>query len=118
MVSAFTLEPKLLIKKSEAIITPGMPTERVFFLEKGSVKRALDCRNYSAGTFLELSWFFGNDTYQNTLIAAQDCELFVLSRQKILDLHGLNKDDILYEVIQLVAQEKMSQQKYLLRNVG
>ena len=118
MVSAFTLEPKLLIKKSEAIITPGMPTDRAYFLEKGSVKRALDCQNYSGGTFLELSWFFGNDTYQNTLIAAQDCELFVLSRRKILDLHALNEDDILYEVIQLVAKEKISQQKYLLLNVG
>ena len=111
-------QPKWIRSKNQKIITMGDPTDRLFWIEQGKVRRIRDGRLFKRNSFLEVLSFFGSDVYSADVISLAQTEVRVISRSDVMRLFELNKDPILSELIVLLAREKLSAEKFQFSQVG
>jgi len=110
--------PKWIRSKNQKIITMGDPTDRLFWIEQGKVRRTRDGRLFMRNSFVEVVSFFGSDIYSADVISLAETEVRVISRSDVMRLFELDKDPILSELVVLLAREKLSAQKFQFLQVG
>lgn len=116
--SLFVHQPKWIRSKNQKIITTGDPTDRLFWIEQGKVRRTRDGRIFKRNSFLEVLSFFGSDLYSADAVSLSQTELRVISRSDVMRLFELDKDPILSELVVLLAREKLSAERFQFLQVG
>ena len=116
--SLFVHQPKWIRSKNQKIITTGDPTDRLFWIEQGKVRRTRDGRIFKRNSFLEVLSFFGSDLYSADAVSLSQTELRVISRTDAMRLFELDKDPILSELVVLLAREKLSAERFQFLQVG
>ena len=116
--SLFVHQPKWIRSKNQKIITTGDPTDRLFWIEQGKVRRTRDGRIFKRNSFLEVLSFFGSDLYSADAVSLSQTELRVISRSDVMRLLELDKDPILSELVVLLAREKLSVERFQFLQVG
>ena len=111
-------QPKWIRSKNQKIITMGDPTDRLFWIEQGKVRRTRDGRLFMRNSFVEVVNFFGSDIYSADVISLAETEVRVISRSDVMRLFELDKDPILSELVVLLAREKLSAEKFQFLQVG
>ena len=111
-------QPKWIRSKNQKIITMGDPTDRLFWIEQGKVRRTRDGRLFMRNSFVEVVSFFGSDIYSADVISLTKTEVRVISRSDVMRLFELDKDPILSELFVLLAREKLSAEKFQFLQVG
>ena len=111
-------QPKWIRSKNQKIITMGDPTDRLFWIEQGKVRRTRDGRLFMRNSFVEVVSFFGADLYSADVISLAETEVRVISRSDVMRLFELDKDPILSELVVLLAREKLSAEKFQFLQVG
>ena len=111
-------QPKWIRSKNQNIITMGDPTDRLFWIEQGKVRRTRDGRLFMRNSFVEVVSFFGSDIYSADVISLAKTEVRVISRSDVMRLFELDKDPILSELVVLLAREKLSVERFQLLQVG
>ena len=111
-------QPKWIRSKNQKIITMGDPTDRLFWIEQGKVRRTRDGRLFMRNSFVEVVSFFGSDIYSADVISLAETEVRVISRSVVMRLFELDKDPILNELVVLLAREKLSAEKFQFLQVG
>ena len=111
-------QPKWIRSKNQKIITMGDPTDRLFWIEQGKVRRKRDGRLFMRNSFVEVVSFFGSDLYSADVISLAETEVRVISRSDVMRLFELDKDPILSELVVLLAREKLSAEKFQFLQVG
>ena len=111
-------QPKWIRSKNQKIITMGDPTDRLFWIEQGKVRRTCDGRLFMRNSFVEVVSFFGSDIYSADVISLTKTEVRVISRSDVMRLFELDKDPILSELFVLLAREKLSAEKFQFLQVG
>ena len=111
-------QPKWIRSKNQKIITMGDPTDRLFWIEQGKVRRTRDGRLFMRNSFVEVVSFFGSDLYSADVISLAETEVRVISRSDVMRLFELDKDPILSELVVLLAREKLSVEKFQFLQVG
>jgi CRP-like cAMP-binding protein len=111
-------QPKWIRGKNQKIITMGDPTDRLFWIEQGKVRRTRDGRLFMRNSFVEVVSFFGSDLYSADVISLAETEVRVISRSDVMRLFELDKDPILSELVVLLAREKLSAEKFQFLQVG
>jgi hypothetical protein len=96
----------------------GDPTDRLFWIEQGKVRRTRDGRLFTRNSFVEVVSFFGSDLYSADVISLAKTEVRVISRIDAMRLFELDKDPILSELVVLLAREKLSVERFQLLQVG
>ena len=96
----------------------GDPTDRLFWIEQGKVRRKRDGRLFKQNSFVEVVSFFGSDLYSADVISLAKTEVRVISRSDVMRLFELDKDPILSELVVLLAREKLSVEKFQFLQVG
>ena len=97
----------------------GDPTDRLFWIEQGKVRRTRDGRLFMRNSFVEVVSFFGSDIYSADVISLAETEVRVISRSDVMRLFELDKDHpILSELVVLLAREKLSAEKFQFLQVG
>ena len=116
--SLLVKQPKWIRSKNQKIITMGDPTDRLFWIEQGKVRRTRDGRLFMRNSFVEVVSFFGSDTYSADVISLAKTEVRVISRSDVMRLFELDKDPILNELVVLLAREKLSAETFQFLQVG
>ena len=116
--SLLVKQPKWIRCKNQKIITTGDPTDRLFWIEQGKVRRTRDGRLLMRNSFVEVVSFFGSDIYSADVISLTKTEVRVISRSDVMRLFELDKDPILSELFVLLAREKLSVEKFQFLQVG
>ena len=116
--SLFVHQPKWIRSKNQKIITTGDPTDRLFWIEQGKVRRTRDGRIFKRNSFLEVLSFFGSDLYSADAVSLSQTELRVISRSDVMRLFELDKDPKLNELVVLLAREKLSAERFQFLQVG
>ena len=116
--SLLVKQPKWIRSKNQKIITMGDPTDRLFWIEQGKVRRTSDGRLFKQNSFVEVVSFFGSDLYSADVISLAKTEVRVISRSDVMRLFELDKDPILSELVVLLAREKLSVEKFQFLQVG
>ena len=111
-------QPEWIRSKNQKIITKGDPTDRLFWIEQGKVRRKRDGRLFMRNSFVEVVSFFGSDLYSADVISLAETEVRVISRSDVMRLFELDKDPILSELVVLLAREKLSAEKFQFLQVG
>lgn len=111
-------QPKWIRSKNQKIITMGDPTDRLFWIEQGKVRRKRDGRLIKQNSFVEVVSFFGSDLYSADVISLAKTEVRVISRSDVMRLFELDKDPILNELVVMLAREKLSAEKFQFLQVG
>ena len=111
-------QPKWIRSKNQKIITMGDPTDRLFWIEQGKVRRKRDGRLFKQNSFVEVVSFFGSDLYSADVISLAKTEVRVISRSDVMRLFELDKDPILNELVVMLAREKLSAEKFQFLQVG
>ena len=111
-------QPKWIRSKNQKIITMGDPTDRLFWIEQGKVRRTRDGRLFMRNSFVEVVSFFGSDIYSADVISLTKTEVRVISRSDVMRLFELDNDPILSELFVLLAREKLSAEKFQFLQVG
>ena len=111
-------QPKWIRSKNQKIITTGDPTDRLFWIEQGKVRRTRDGRLFMRNSFVEVVSFFGSDIYSADVISLAETEVRVISRSDVMRLFELDKDPILSELVVLLAREKLSAERFQFLQVG
>ena len=111
-------QPKWIRSKNQKIITMGDPTDRLFWIEQGKVRRTRDGRLFMRNSFVEVVSFFGSDLYSADVISLAETEVRVISRSDVMRLFELDKDPILSELVVLLAREKLSAETFQFSQVG
>ena len=111
-------QPKWIRSKNQKIITIGDPTDRLFWIEQGKVRRTRDGRLFERNSFLEILSFFGSDLYSADVVSLTQTEVRVISRSDVMRLFELGKDPILRELVVLLAREKLSVERFQFLQVG
>ena len=111
-------QPKWIRSKNQKIITMGDPTDRLFWIEQGKVRRTRDGRLFERNSFLEILSFFGSDLYSADVVSLTQTEVRVISRSDVMRLFELGKDPILRELVVLLAREKLSVERFQFLQVG
>ena len=111
-------QPKWIRSKNQKIITMGDPTDRLFWIEQGKVRRTRDGRLFMRNSFVEVVSFLGSDIYSADVISLAETEVRVISRSDVMRLFELDKDPILSELVVLLAREKLSVEKFQFLQVG
>jgi CRP-like cAMP-binding protein len=111
-------QPKWIRSKNQKIITMGDPTDCLFWIEQGKVRRTRDGRLFMRNSFVEVVSFFGSDIYSADVISLAETEVRVISRSDVMRLFELDKDPILSELVVLLAREKLSVEKFLFLQVS
>lgn len=96
----------------------GDPTDRLFWIEQGKVRRTRDGRLFMRNSFVEVVSFFGSDIYSADVISLAKTEVRVISRSVVMRLFELDKDPILNELVVLLAREKLSAETFQFSQVG
>ena len=118
ITSLLVKQPKWIRSKNQKIITMGDPTDRLFWIEQGKVRRTRDGRLFTRNSFVEVVSFFGSDIYSADVISLAETEVRVISRSDVMRLFELDKDPILSELVVLLAREKLSAEKFQFLQVG
>ena len=118
LTSLLVKQPKWIRSKNQKIITMGDPTDRLFWIEQGKVRRTRDGRLFMRNSFVEVVSFFGSDIYSADVISLAETEVRVISRSDVMRLFELDKDPILNELVVLLAREKLSAEKFQFLQVG
>ena len=118
VTSLLVKQPKWIRSKNQKIITIGDPTDRLFWIEQGKVRRTRDGRLFMRNSFVEVVSFFGSDTYSADVISLAQTEVRVISRSDVMRLFELDKDPILNELVVMLAREKLSAEKFQFLQVG
>lgn len=116
--SLLVKQPKWIRSKNQKIITMGDPTDRLFWIEQGKVRRTRDGRLFMRNSFVEVVSFFGSDTYSADVISLAKTEVRVISRSDVMRLFEFDKDPILNELVVLLAREKLSAETFQFLQVG
>ena len=116
--SLLVKQPKWIRSKNQKIITTGDPTDRLFWIEQGKVRRTRDGRLFMRNSFVEVVSFFGSDTYSADVISLAKTEVRVISRSDVMRLFEFDKDPILNELVVLLAREKLSAETFHFLQVG
>ena len=116
--SLLVKQPKWIRSKNQKIITMGDPTDRLFWIEQGKVRRTSDGRLFKQNSFVEVVSFFGSDLYSADVISLAKTEVRVISRSDVMRLFELDKDPILSELVVLLAREKLSAETFQFLQVG
>ena len=116
--SLLVKQPKWIRSKNQKIITTGDPTDRLFWIEQGKVRRTRDGRLFMRNSFVEVVSFFGSDTYSADVISLAKTEVRVISRSDVMRLFEFDKDPILNELVVLLAREKLSAETFQFLQVG
>ena len=116
--SLLVKQPKWIRSKNQKIITMGDPTDRLFWIEQGKVRRTSDGRLFMQNSFVEVVSFFGSDIYSADVISLTKTEVRVISRSDVMRLFELDNDPILSELFVLLAREKLSAEKFQFLQVG
>lgn len=116
--SLLVKQPKWIRSKNQKIITMGDPTDRLFWIEQGKVRRTRDGRLFMRNSFVEVVSFFGSDTYSADVISLAKTEVRVISRSDVMRLFEFDKDPILNELVVLLAREKLSAETFQFFQVG
>ena len=111
-------QPKWIRSKNQKIVTTGDPTDRLFWIEHGKVRRTRDGRLFMRNSFVEAVSFFASDIYSADVISLAKTEVRVISRSDVMRLFELDKDPILSELVVLLAREKLSVEKFQFLQVG
>ena len=111
-------QPKWIRSKNQKVINMGDPTDRLFWIEQGKVRRTRDGRIFKRNSFLEVLSFFGSDLYSVDAVSLSQTELRVISRTDVMRLFELDKDPILSELVVLLAREKLSAERFQFLQVG
>ena len=111
-------QPKWIRSKNQKIITMGDPTDRLFWIEQGKVRRTRDGRLFERNSFLEILSFFGSDLYSADVVSLTQTEVRVISRSDVMRLFELGNDPILRELVVLLAREKLSVERFQFLQVG
>ena len=111
-------QPKWIRSKNQKIITMGDPTDRLFWIEQGKVRRKRDGRLFKQNSFVEVVSFFGSDLYSADVISLAKTEVRAISRSDVMRLFELDKDPILNELVVMLAREKLSAEKFQFLQVG
>ena len=111
-------QPKWILSKNQKIITIGDPTDRLFWIEQGKVRRTHYGRLFERNSFLEVLSFFGSDLYSADVVSLTQTEVRVISRSDVMRLFELDKDPILSELVVLLAREKLSAERFQFLQVG
>jgi len=111
-------QPKLIRSKNQKIITMGDPTDRLFWIEQGKVRRTCDGRLFMRNSFVEVVSFFGSEIYSADVISLAKTQVRVISRRDVMRLFELDNDPILSELFVLLAREKLSAEKFQFSQVG
>jgi CRP-like cAMP-binding protein len=111
-------QPKWIRSKNQKIINMGDPTDRLFWIEQGKVRRTRDGRLFMRNSFVEVVSFFGSDTYSADVISLAKTEVRVISRSDVMRLFEFDKDPILNELVVLLAREKLSAETFQFLQVG
>ena len=111
-------QPKWIRSKNQKIITMGDPTDRLFWIEQGKVRRKRDGRLFKQNSFVEVVSFFGSDLYSADVISLAKTEVRVISRSDVMRLFELDKDPILNELVVMLAREKFSAETFQFSQVG
>ena len=111
-------QPKWIRSKNQKIITMGDPTDRLFWIEQGKVRRKRDGRLFKQNSFVEFVSFFGSDLYSADVISLAKTEVRVISRSDVMRLFKLDQDPILNELVVMLAREKLSVEKFQFLQVG
>ena len=96
----------------------GDPTDRLFWIEQGKVRRKRDGRLFKQNSFVEVVSFFGSDLYSADVISLAKTEVRVISRSDVMRLFELDKDPILNELVVMLAREKLSAETFQFLQVG
>ena len=116
--SLLVKQPKWIRSKNQKIITMGDPTDRLFWIEQGKVRRTSDGRLFMQNSFVEVVSFFGSDIYSADVISLAKTEVRVISRSDVMRLFELDTDPILNELVVMLAREKLSVEKFQFLQVG
>jgi len=116
--SLLVKQPKWIRSKNQKIITMGDPTDRLFWIEQGKVRRTSDGRLFKQNSFVEVVSFFGSDLYSADVISLAKTEVRVISRSDVMRLFELDKDPILNELVVMLAREKFSAETFQFSQVG
>ena len=116
--SLLVKQPKWIRSKNQKIITMGDPTDRLFWIQQGKVRRTSDGRLFKQNSFVEVVSFFGSDLYSADVISLAKTEVRVISRSDVMRLFELDKDPILSELVVLLAREKLSAETFQFLQVG
>lgn len=116
--SLLVKQPKWIRSKNQKIITTGDPTDRLFWIEQGKVRRTRDGRLFMRNSFVEVVSFFGSDTYSADVMSLAKTEVRVISRSDVMRLFEFDKDPILNELVVLLAREKLSAETFHFLQVG
>ena len=116
--SLLVKQPKWIRSKNQKIITMGDPTDRLFWIEQGKVRRTSDGRLFKQNSFVEVVSFFGSDIYCADVISLTKTEVRVISRSDVMRLFELDNDPTLSELFVLLAREKLSAEKFQFLQVG
>ena len=116
--SLLVKQPKWIRSKNQKIITMGDPTDRLFWIEQGKVRRKRDGRLFKQNSFVEVVSFFGSDLYSADVISLAKTEVRVISRSDVMRLFELDKDPILNELVVMLAREKLSAETFQFSQVG
>ena len=116
--SLLVKQPKWIRSKNQKIITMGDPTDRLFWIEQGKVRRTSDGRLLKQNSFVEVVSFFGSDLYSADVISLAKTEVRVISRSDVMRLFELDKDPILNESAVMLAREKLSAETFQFLQVG
>ena len=116
--SLLVKQPKWIRSKNQKLITMGDPTDRLFWIEQGKVRRTSDGRLFKQNSFVEVVSFFGSDLYSADVISLAKTEVRVISRSDVMRLFELDKDPILNELVVMLAREKLSAEKFQFLQVG
>ena len=111
-------QPKWIRSKNQKIITMGDPTDRLFWIEQGKVRRTRDGRLFMRNSFVEVVSFFGSEIYSADVISLAKTQVRVISRRDVMRLFELDNDPILSELFVLLAREKLSAEKFQFSQVG
>jgi CRP-like cAMP-binding protein len=116
--SLLVKQPKWIRSKNQKIITTGDPTDRLFWIEQGKVRRTRDGRLFMRNSFVEVVSFLGSDIYSADVISLAKTEVRVISRSDVMRLFELDKDPILNELVVMLAREKLSAETFQFLQVG
>ena len=116
--SLLVKQPKWIRSKNQKLITMGDPTDRLFWIEQGKVRRTSDGRLFMRNSFVEVVSFFGSHIYSADVISLAKTEVRVISRSDVMRLFELDKDPVLNQLVVLLAREKLSAEKFQFLQVG
>lgn len=116
--SLLVKQPKWIRSKNQKLINMGDPTDRLFWIEQGKVRRTSDGRLFMRNSFVEVVSFFGSHIYSADVISLAKTEVRVISRSDVMRLFELDKDPVLNQLVVLLAREKLSAEKFQFLQVG